>query len=225
MLPPTPTQSGAFVATGRMIAPRFIHTTTLLFDGRVLITGGDSSYAASTNAESSAELFDSVAGTFVLTGSMTTPRDGHSATLLPNGKVLIAGGGPRINGRGYSLASAELYDPATGTFSATGSMTVERLFHTATLLNDGKVLIAGGLRIVIGGSPSDVTFPTSAELYDPATGTFTPTGDTHGRFVDTATLLADGKVLITSGNPRGGPTSAPPNSTTLRPANSPLRDT
>lgn len=192
---------GTFSATGNMITPRFLHTATLLLDGRVLIAGGDSSYSTA-NAESSAELYDSVSGTFVATGSMTTPRDSHTATLLPNGKVLIAGGGPRINGGGYSLASAELYDPATGTFSATGSMTVERSYHTATLLNNGKVLIAGGYRRVVGGSPSDVTFPTSAELYDPATGTFTPAGDMNGRLADTATLLANGKVLITRGNPQ-----------------------
>ncbi len=108
---------------------------------------------------------------------MTTVRDGHSATLLPNGKVLIAGGGPRVNGAGYSLASAELYDPATATFAATGDMKVERTFHTATLLNNGKVTVAGGIRIVMGSSPTDYSFPVSAELYDPATGTFTLTGD------------------------------------------------
>jgi len=187
-----------------MITPRFLHTTTLLFDGRVLIAGGDSSYSTA-NAESSAELYDPLAGMFVATGSMTTPRDGHTATLLPNGKVLIAGGGPRINGSGYSLSSAELFDPATGKFSATGSMTVERSGHTATLLNNGKVLIVGGYRLVVGASPLEGTFPTSAELYDPDTGTFSPTGETHGRFVDTATLLTDGNVLITRGNPQVGP--------------------
>jgi len=189
---------GTFSATGHMITPRFLHTATLLLDGRVLIAGGDSSYSTA-NAESGAELYDPVTGTFVATGSMTTPRDSHTATLLPNGKVLIAGGGPRISGGGYSLASAELYDPVTGTFSATGSMTVERSYHTATLLNNGKVLIAGGYRRVVGGSPSDVTFPTSAELYDPSTGTFSATGDMNEAFSDTATLLSNGKVLITRG--------------------------
>jgi hypothetical protein len=163
----------------------------------VLIAGGDSSYASTTNAEASVELYDPATGTFALTGNMTARRDSHTATLLPNGKVLITGGGPRINGVGYALASAELYDAATGTFAATGDMTVERSEHTATLLNNGKVLIAGGYRRVVGGSPSDTSFPAGVELYDPDTGTFSPAGEVAVPFIDTANLLADGRVLIT----------------------------
>lgn len=198
--------AGTFTASGNMITPRFLHTATLLLDGRVLVAGGDSSYAAAgQTAESSAELYDPTNGAFSPTGNMATPRDGHTATLLPNGKVLIAGGGPRINGAGYSLASAELYDPTTGTFARTGDMNVERTLHTATLLNDGKVLIAGGLRRVVGSSPSDTTFLASAELYDPLTGTFSATGSMNDAWADTATLLANGKVLITRGNPDGPP--------------------
>jgi hypothetical protein len=196
---------GTFSATGKMITPRFFHTTTLLPDGRVLIAVGDSSYSGTSNAEASAELYDPIAGKFATTGSMTTPRDGHTASLLPNGKVLIAGGGPRISGAAYSLASAELYDPATGTFASTGNMNVERWFHTATALNNGKVLIAGGLRRVLGSSVSDITYPVSAELFDPSTGTFTATGDMNLQFADTSTLLSNGKVLITRGNPEGPP--------------------
>jgi len=188
---------GTFTSTGRMMVPRFLHTATLLLDGRVLIAGGDGSFSAADPAEASAELYDPATGTFQLTGSMTTPRDGHTATLLPNGKVLIAGGGPRINGV-YSMASAELYDPASGTFAATGGMNVERWGHTATLLNNGKVLIAGGFRRAVGSS--DYSFTVSAELYDPDTGTFARTGDMNGAFCDSATLLADGRVLVTRRN-------------------------
>src|ERR1017187_9381273 len=121
------------------------------------------------------------AGTFAATGSMTTARAGHTSTLLPNGKVLVAGG---YTGS-VQLASAELYDPATGTFARTGDMTTARAGNTAVLLPNGKVLIAGGV---------------SAELYDPYTGTFTATGDpvAPGLTFDggaSAVLLANGSVL------------------------------
>jgi hypothetical protein len=193
--------AGAFMPVGSLITARLLHTATLLPDGRVLIAGGDTSGANSSLA--SAELYDPSTGTFSPTGNMTTPRDGHTATLLPNGKVLIAGGGPRISGAGYSIASAELYDVATGTFEATGSMAVERTYHTATLLNNGKVLIAGGLRRTLGSSGLDDDFPIGAELYDPSTGTFTATGNMIAGIADTATLLTNGQVLITRSDPDG----------------------
>src|SRR5262249_50300885 len=97
-------------------------------------------------------------GTFIPTGNMTTGHVGHTATLLPDGKVLSAGG----SCCGAS-SSAELYDPSTGSFTATGNMTTARSGHTATLLPDGRVLIAGGGPGILSAS---------AELYDPATGTF-----------------------------------------------------
>lgn len=113
---------------------------------------------------------------------MTIPRSGHTATLLPNGKVLVAGG---VSGSSKT-ASSELYDPATATWSPTGSMNLPRSGHTATLLRNGKVLVVAG----------DSTFK-SAELYDSATGTWTTTGITAvGREFHTATLLPSGKVLL-----------------------------
>jgi hypothetical protein len=107
------------------------------------------------------------------TGSMATPRAETTATLLQNGKVLVVGGitGPYADR--YAVKDAELYDPATETFSATGSMAAARAYHTATLLQDGKVLVVGGL--VVGGNGA-VAPRADAELYDPATGTFSATG-------------------------------------------------
>jgi hypothetical protein len=131
-------------------------------------------------------------GTFTATGSMSTPRASHTATLLSNGTVLVAGG-LSTGFPGQVMASAELYDPATGTFTPTGNMTTTRGQHTATLLADGRVLIAGG-RTGTNGT-QDIA---SAELYDPSTGAFTPAGVMMNlRGLHWATLLADGRVLMT----------------------------
>jgi hypothetical protein len=136
-------------------------------------------------------------GAFAPTGDMSTERTGHTATLLTNGKVLIAGGSAILVGWPV-WASAELYDPFTGAFTLTGSMTTPRAGHTATLLPDGKVLIAGGDSQA--GLPSGASAQASAELYDPVTGAFNPTGDMlAARSGHTATLLNTGKVLITGG--------------------------
>lgn len=134
----------------------------------------------------------SAPGTFTAAaGGMATGRSFHTATLLANGKVLIVGG---FNGT--ALATAELYDPAAGTFSATGSMATPRQYHTATLLQDGRVLIAGGSAFGVVTS--------SAEIYDPATGTFTATGNLGtARASHTATLLPNGKVLLAGGRDLG----------------------
>lgn len=127
------------------------------------------------------------------TGSMAVPRAVHTATLLPTGRVLVAGGcattGCDVDDRS---ATAELYDPASGAFGPTGSMATRRDGQTATLLPNGRVVLAGGWGR--GGVLA------SAELFDPATGTFTPTGSMTGpRGGATATLLADGRVLVAGG--------------------------
>jgi hypothetical protein len=177
-----------FALTGSMGMIRIGQTATLLPNGKVLLAGG---MGYGENSLDSAELYDPAAGSFSPTGPMGTARESHTATLLPNGKVLVAGGysnaDPAYPGR--SLAAAELYDPATGSFSPTGPMGTARFSHTATLLPNGKVLVAGG------GYAND-----SAELYDPDTGTFTPTGSMSNlREGHTATLLPDGKVLVAGG--------------------------
>jgi hypothetical protein len=180
--------------TGSMNTPRAWHTATLLNTGLVLITGGCDGCAPGGNGTgwASAELYNPATGTFTATGSMMAAREYHTAALLNNGMVLIAGGD--TNGA-LQLASAELYDPATGIFTATGSMTTPRQFPAATLLNDGTVLVLGGQSAI--GSPL-----STAEIYNPATGTFTPTTSSMTSPCDqlsTATLLNNGMVLIAGG--------------------------
>lgn len=175
---------GPSMSTGRVG-----HTATLLPNGKVLIAGGfNGDYL------DRAELYDPITGRLTPTSNLTAPRSEHVAVLLNNGKVLLAGG----VGAGYSfLASAELYDPVTGTFTATGNLTTPREGHTATLLKNGKVLVAGGHK----DRREAMTVYSSAETYDPAKGTFTATGEmTIIRHKHAAALLADGNVLIVGGS-------------------------
>jgi hypothetical protein len=196
----TPAQ-GTFTTTGDMITPRAFHTATLLFDGRVLIVGGDKT--------GTAELYDPTAGTFTPTGNGTTghgtinglPNGVSTATLLPDGRVLIAGS-----------HKSEVYDPATGNFSTTGNTLIGQDGFTATLLTNGKVLFTGGTN---GWADCcDVAIAADPQLYDPTTGVFslagpyadlhvytTPNGfsaGTSGLTYAPATLLSDGRVLILS---------------------------
>lgn len=186
-------RGGAFVNTGSLNVARCNHTATLLLNGKVLVVGGfdvDLGHmveGAPYQVLSSAELYDPATGTWALTGSMSTGRVFHTMTLLPNGKVLVAGG----FAGGSAAASAELYDPTTGTWTLTDVMNTPRREHTATLLLSGKVLVSGG---GAGG------FLSSAELFDPATQTWTETGELNNtRFRHTATLLTNGQVLVTGG--------------------------
>ena len=173
----------------QMNVGRAAHTATLLPDGKVLIAGGFREEGTSEIAIASAELFDPSANTFTPTADMNEPRNGHTATLLPDGKVLITGGWNQ-SGR---TSTAELYDPETGTFEYTGSIMAPRQGLTATLLKNGQVLIAGGDSV--RNAPQ-----LTAEIYDPTTETFTPAGSLKdGRFGHTATLLSNGKVLLVGG--------------------------
>ena len=180
---------GAFSNTGSLATARGGHTATLLLDGRVLVAGGSSG----TGLLASAELYDPASGAWTPTGSLTTGRAIHTATLLPNGKVLVAGG---FDGT-FSMASAELYDPVSGTWTPTGSLATERESHTAALLPSGKVQIAGGITT---GTDYIVGFLASAELYDSVSGTWTPAGSlaTH-RTDHTAILLSNGQELVAGG--------------------------
>lgn len=157
----------------------------------VLFAGG----VTKKSTLASAELFkpnQGRSGSFVATGRMKTARVDHTATLLNNGQLLIAGGASKMFGAGRIFRSAELYNPSKGRFSDTRGMLAARTEHTATLLADGRVLIAGG---------SDGTISlSSAELYDPSSAKFSATGAmTVPRQDCTATLLANGEVLVAGG--------------------------
>lgn len=176
--------------TGLLNQPRQYHTATLLTNGKVLVAGG-LSFSAPSGERASAELYDPATGYWQTTGTMNQARYYHTATLLGNGKVLVVGG----LGVSGVLASAELYDPTTGMWTITGSLNQARQYHTATLLANGQVLVVGGY---VPGF-FDV-YLTSAELYDPITGTWTMTGTLNeSRGEHTATLLNNGQVLVVGG--------------------------
>ncbi len=188
--------TGSFTSAGT--SAHDYHTATLLRSGQVLIAGGesplDSNIFSATATTTTADLYDPAARGFHQTGNMAFARESHTATLLQDGRVLIAGG-ERMDGVNWvSLPFAEIYDPATGAFSVTGSLNEARYGHTATLLSDGRVLIAGGF------STSNPGTLASAEIYDPATGSFVFAGDMSiERAFHTATLLRNGQVLIAGG--------------------------
>ena len=199
--------TGLWSTTGPLATGRDRHTATLLSNGMVLVAGGYNG-GYSGGYLSSAELYDPATGLWSATGSLATARYQHTATLLANGKVLVAAGyGYGYYGYQASVLSAELYDPATGLWSATGSLATGRSAHTATLLANGKVFVVGGDYY----SPyypyyyyyypySYHSFLASAELYDPATGQWSATGSlATSRYRHTATLLANGKLLVAGG--------------------------
>ena len=181
-----------FSVTGSMVTAVVSHTATLMPDGKVLVVGGRAYVGTVDSASRTAQLYNPATGLWNREGNLIGARMDHSAVLLPNGKVLVAGGfGNNV------LASAELYDPVTATWTATGSMATARLSHGAVLLTNGKVL-------VVGGNSGAVNL-ASAELYDPSTGAWAPAGTMmHARVAHTTTLLADGKVLAASAGSTAG---------------------
>jgi hypothetical protein len=166
------------------IVARTDHTATRLADGRVLIIGGRDQNGSLT----STEIYNPLTATFTAGPSLTTPRGGHTATVLANGAILVAGGD--------ASGSAELYNPTTQRFSLiAGSMNTARKFQSAILLNNGQVLIVGGV-----GAQNNVL--NTAEIYDPSSQSFyvPPTDMQTPRALATLKLLADGKVQIIGGD-------------------------
>ncbi len=223
---------GAFAPTGSMATPRFNHSATLLNDGRVLIAGGyiNGSFIAlgGSAMTATAEIYDPSNGTFSASGNMLTARAFHTATLLPDGRVLIGGGQA-----GNVAIGAELYDPSTRAFTATGSMSAvgAQDANKASLLSDGRVLFSGGRFGAVLYDSATGTFVAAStmnapqcfgtstlladgrvllaynfnsQIFDPAAGTFSLTGDTVG-YESQATLLLNGKVLASGGNNDPGP--------------------
>jgi hypothetical protein len=176
--------SGSWTATGNMITTRCLgFTATLLSDGRVLVAGGMAGGFRNSSGGpvlAAAELYDPGSGSWTATGSMGTPRYDHTASLLPDGKVLVTGGGDHTGAGCCYLGTAELYDPASGSWTATGNMLAPHGHYTASLLPIGKVLVVNA----------------SAELYDPATGSWATTGQPTTLYALVATVLADGRVLV-----------------------------
>ncbi len=177
--------SRAWSATASMGTARRSHTSTLLLDGRVLVSAG---YGESTGHLATAEIYDPGPGTWTTTGSMAWRRSGHRETLLLNGKVLVVGG---FNFNDFYFSTAEIYDPGSGTWAITGSMAQSRTTPTVTLLPNGNVLVVGGFNGI---------YHATAEIYDPTLGTWNSTASMGTpRQRNTATLLQNGKVLVAGG--------------------------
>ncbi|MGI8686220.1 MAG: kelch repeat-containing protein [Acidimicrobiales bacterium] len=207
--------TGSWRRTAPMVVARGEFTATLLPDGRVLAVGGHAEGA--NKGLGSAELYDPVAETWAPTGALLSARFSHAATLLDGprcdrkgspawcGRVLVSGGTETESGRS-PVSSAETYDPGTGRWSRVLDMADARAGHTATLLSDGALLVSGGSQST--GSRS-IGMRSSAELFDPDEGMWRPTGAMAvARYAHTATLLADGRVLVVGGIDGASPDNA-----------------
>ena len=190
-MPPAP---GLWTATGALTNAPYLHTATLLPNGKVLVAGGSDNNGY---ASAGAQLYNPATGTWSSTNTMGKARFGHTATLLPNGKVLVVGGITNYDNASL-VQTVELFNPTNSTWANTGALKFPRYGHTATLLANGKVLVAGGTGTNLPNPNLTNIYPT--EVYDPATGLWA-TNDPLlvGRFGHTATLLTNGKVLIAAG--------------------------
>jgi hypothetical protein len=182
--------TGLFELTDSLNSVHAYHTATLLADGKVLIAGGQNPVGPMTTAV--CEIYDPVAGTFSLTDTLNIHRSGHDAVRLPDGSVLIVGGLKNTSpGIATYLRDCEVFDPLSGSFTVSPSLGQARVGHTATLLDNQKVLVVGG-----------AYYSSAGEIYDIMTKTWSPTGAMAvvRRSYHTATLLPDGRVLVAGGS-------------------------
>jgi N-acetylneuraminic acid mutarotase len=190
-------ENGTWVAAGRLNVPRTQGTLTLLGDGRVLAVGGGMEGSPGWASTASAEIFDPKTGVWSPASPMSVTRAYHTATLLGNGEVLVAGGATTYNGvRGTVTREAEIYSPRSNSWRPASRMTVARYADAAALLPDGRVLVAGGWSLTTNDDPS----LASAEIYDPAANGWTVTGslsDARGSL--SMAGLPDGRVLAVAG--------------------------
>lgn len=173
---------------------------TTLADGRLLLTGGIQLRGTGFAATPNAELFDPSTNGLTTTGRMNTGRWLHTATRMADGRVLLVGGRDSNCGldcEWHSLPSAEIYDPATGTFVNTGSLNVSRFAHSAALLPDGRVIVFGGTSTEDLGNTDQVR---TVEIYDPDTGIFSAAGMSDWRMRAIALKLESGAVLVIGGH-------------------------
>jgi len=194
---------------GTMNQPRAFHRTVVLENGALFVLGGGAGSFLSPVATDTCERYDTYHRTFVADAPMATPRTLHRGTALADGRVLASGGSLTL---GAGLNTTELYDPTTQTWSAGPTMSSNRIAHTATLLDDGRILLCGGASNFMLSSPTSTNYmpifssaQDTAEIFDPVTGTLTPTANlmSSARIGGAAVKLPSGKVLITGGV-RGG---------------------
>jgi N-acetylneuraminic acid mutarotase len=193
--------SNAWRSAGSMSSVRYQHTATLLANGMVLAAGGSNqpdqpSECSCTTYIASADVYDPTTNGWTPIGPLLTARYNHTATLLGNGKVLVTGGFGGVTSTlqniGTVLASAEIYDPTAGNWSAAASMNSARMNHSATLLPSGKVLVTGG-------TDGTSTLAT-AEVYDPTSDIWTPVASlSTPRQFHVAQILSSGTVLVVGG--------------------------
>jgi hypothetical protein len=196
-------------SAGTLSAPRFGHTATRLANGKVLVVGGNSilpnaSFPIGVDSLSSAELYDPQTNSWSLAASMRTARASHTATLLADGRVLVAGGiAASAADPGTALPTVELYDPAANAWTAAAPMPSARWSQSATLLSDHRVLVIGGIDrmwdLGIGSVAS--TGLNTAEFFDPATGSWSPAPSMrYPRISPSSSLLPNGRLLVVGDN-------------------------